>query len=56
MKGRGKPGCFPMRLSDGTTTPVSIMPQTKRVRERMNVVKKRNNKHIELKHSIVKEL
>jgi hypothetical protein len=32
MKGRGKPGISPMHLSDGTT-PVSIIPHTKRERE-----------------------
>jgi hypothetical protein len=46
MKGRGKPGYHPMHLSDGTTTPVLIMPQTKRERERMNGEKTRNDKHM----------
>jgi hypothetical protein len=56
MKGRGKPGYHPMHLSDETTTPVLIMPHPKRERERMNVEKKRNDKHIKSSYSIVKEL
>jgi hypothetical protein len=45
-----------MFVSDGTTTPVLIIPHTKRERERMNVEMKRNDKPISSEHSIVKEL
>jgi hypothetical protein len=49
MKKREKPGYSPIHLSGGTTTPVLIIPETKRERERerMNMEKKMNNKHIE---------
>jgi hypothetical protein len=46
----------PIHLFDGSDIPVLIMPHPKRDRERMNVEKKRNVKHIQSEQSIVNEL